>query len=581
LDLCDTDDHARSHQSSIPGDSAVLEMQPSENSLAVSERLRRVSTPETNPFINNTPPMCCNSITKAIFIGVFLLPLRLVLFGPSIAMAWILCAIATTCIPKPPKIVRDEEAGGDEEAVCRPTRAEDDVPLAPWRQKLVEYTAFWWRLWLYSLSYHTFQVVGTPAPREEARICVGNHTSFLDIFAMYACKRFMFVAKAEVRRIPFGWQIIRAGQTLLVDRCDKKSAASARVAIEKRVRCDHKWPTMVMFPEGTCTNGTALITFKSGAFNPGVAVQPVTISYGWDSVDPCKVYGGGPGVCAIIWRLFTSLGNTITVTFLDVYHPSEAEQREPHLFAENVRNVMAKHLGVAVTNHSYGEVQLLLRARKLHVKGRVFPKLNLEMTNLQKILNADCSVDDFKYFLQRFHEVSGSDGLLDRDEFLQLMEMPENIITRGIFDIFDVDHTGSLDFKEFMSGVILLYYSNDPEVGFRLINSTMDRVGQVHLGEELPIMPVSRMSSFAFSRNNTFSKPIFWTPEELKKFIEDNPNLFSWMRNPRIDVVPAPSDIPDTVVVTEVDEGAKDGKRKSKSKKDKGKNRKRSKKDDR
>ena len=33
----------------------------------------------------------------------------------------------------------------------------------------------------------------------------------------------------------------------------------------------------LIFPEATCTNGKALITFRCGAFSPGVPVQPVAV----------------------------------------------------------------------------------------------------------------------------------------------------------------------------------------------------------------------------------------------------------------------------------------------------------------
>ena len=36
---------------------------------------------------------------------------------------------------------------------------------------------------------------------------------------------------------------------------------------------------IVVFPEGTTTNGTALTTFKSGAFVAGRPVQPILIRY--------------------------------------------------------------------------------------------------------------------------------------------------------------------------------------------------------------------------------------------------------------------------------------------------------------
>ena len=110
----------------------------------------------------------------------------------------------------------------------------------------------------------------------------------------------MFVAKKEVTKIPFGRDIIRAGQTILVDRTSKRSSELAKEAINSRAH--HKvekgsekpeWPTLVMFPESTCTNGTCLITFKQGAFMPGVPVQPITIKYHYTTADPCKVYGGG------------------------------------------------------------------------------------------------------------------------------------------------------------------------------------------------------------------------------------------------------------------------------------------------
>ena len=45
--------------------------------------------------------------------------------------------------------------------------------------------------------------------------------------------------------------------------------------ITKRALNQKDWNQIAIFPEGTCTNGTVLINFKAGAFNPGVPVQPV------------------------------------------------------------------------------------------------------------------------------------------------------------------------------------------------------------------------------------------------------------------------------------------------------------------
>ena len=43
---------------------------------------------------------------------------------------------------------------------------------------------------------------------------------------------------------------------------------------------------MLVFPEGTCTNQKAIITFKNGSFHPGVNVQPVVVKYRWKYMDP-------------------------------------------------------------------------------------------------------------------------------------------------------------------------------------------------------------------------------------------------------------------------------------------------------
>lgn len=50
----------------------------------------------------------------------------------------------------------------------------------------------------------------------------------------------------------------------------------------------------MIFPEGTCTNRSCLITFKCGAFYPGVPVQPVCIRYP-NKLDTVTWTWEGPG----------------------------------------------------------------------------------------------------------------------------------------------------------------------------------------------------------------------------------------------------------------------------------------------
>lgn len=453
--------------------------------LTVKERLAAVNVAQSgrNPFVNNTPPWSTDLVVQTVLVCIFILPLRLLLFCPSIAIAWILDAVANI------------------------GHYVDDVPMPRWRCRIVNWSSYFWRAWLFSLSFQRINVVGEPARRSEAPICVVNHTSFIDIFLMYACKRFMFVAKKEVTKIPFGRDIIRAGQTILVDRANTESSQHAKEAIERRAKhtTHHpgapEWPTLVMFPESTCTNGTALITFKQGAFVPGVPVQPVAIKYHWKTADPCKVYGGGPGIGLILLRMLTSLHNSVTIHFMDVYRPSEEEKGDPSFFAENVRQLMARTLKVRVTNHSYADVQLLLAAQKMDIRRDSRRNLNVELSTLKDILDAKCTVSQVKYFLQEFHKEAGREGKLTQDQLLRVLNMERNPVTERIFQLFDINSDGALQYKEFMAGIALLYYTDKSVQEDALIDILAsekdEETGMVYFDKNL-------LKSFAFSRHKKY-----------------------------------------------------------------------------
>ena len=65
-------------------------------------------------------------------------------------------------------------------------------------------------------------------------------------------------------------------QPMTLDREDP--AARRRVVAEVACRVKSRlWPPLGFFPEGTTGAGNRLMTFKSGAFLPGVPVQPAII----------------------------------------------------------------------------------------------------------------------------------------------------------------------------------------------------------------------------------------------------------------------------------------------------------------
>ncbi|UWQ20589.1 1-acyl-sn-glycerol-3-phosphate acyltransferase [Jannaschia sp. W003] len=114
-------------------------------------------------------------------------------------------------------------------------------------------------------------------------ICVANHASWLDIFALNASKRIYFVSKHEVAGWPaIGW-LARATGTVFIRR-DPREAARQAALFERRLRAGHR---LLFFPEGTSTDGLRVLAFKPTLFaalfsetlRERMHVQPVTLAY--------------------------------------------------------------------------------------------------------------------------------------------------------------------------------------------------------------------------------------------------------------------------------------------------------------
>ena len=124
---------------------------------------------------------------------------------------------------------------------------------------------------------------------------VANHSSWLDIFALNACKRVYFVSKAEVAGWPgIGW-LARATGTVFITR-DPRQAKTQQALFEARLKAGHK---LLFFPEGTSTDGQRVLPFKSTLFGAFFApdlreilhVQPVTVNWTAPPGEDGRFYG--------------------------------------------------------------------------------------------------------------------------------------------------------------------------------------------------------------------------------------------------------------------------------------------------
>ncbi len=126
-----------------------------------------------------------------------------------------------------------------------------------------------------------------PAPPQGVML-TPNHVSYLDILVLSALAPTVFVAKAEVKGWPlFGWFARRAG-TLFLRR--EVRADVVRVG-EQLAPVMAAGVNLVVFLEGTSTDGTRVRTFRPSMLEPAVKggwlVCPVTLNYQVpDGADP-------------------------------------------------------------------------------------------------------------------------------------------------------------------------------------------------------------------------------------------------------------------------------------------------------
>lgn len=114
----------------------------------------------------------------------------------------------------------------------------------------------------------------------QSGLLVSNHLSYLDILVYGSILPCFFVSKAEVSRWPFfGW-MSRAGGTIYVERSGRANVDS----VVKQMADRFDLPVMVLlFPEGTSTDGSQLLHFRSRLFTPaietGAPITSAAISY--------------------------------------------------------------------------------------------------------------------------------------------------------------------------------------------------------------------------------------------------------------------------------------------------------------
>lgn len=188
---------------------------------------------------------------------------------------------------------------------------------------------------------------------------VCNHVSYLDIEVLGSLIPGSFVAKAEVATWPFFSTLAKAQRTIFIERRSGKTSSSRNEMIRRLDTGDN----LMLFPEGTSSDGTRVLPFRSALFGVAqlrreqkpIVVQPVAIAYTrLDGIPlgrywrPLFAWFGDLDLVPHLWQM-VCLGETeVVVTFfptVDIDRLGDRKRLAEHCFREVSAGVQRANSG--------------------------------------------------------------------------------------------------------------------------------------------------------------------------------------------------------------------------------------------
>ena len=183
------------------------------------------------------------------------------------------------------------------------------------------------------------RVVGRVAGGGRPVLFACNHTSWLDVPVLGGTLEACFVAKAEVGTWPVVRTVARRGRTVFVSR---RASETGRERDSMRARL-LAGDDLILFPEGTSSDGTRVLPFRSPFFaivepvegEPTPMIQPVSVVF--DRLDylparrstrPVSSWYGDMDLGGHFWRLARHRHLRATIILHDPVDPADYPSRK-------------------------------------------------------------------------------------------------------------------------------------------------------------------------------------------------------------------------------------------------------------
>ena len=126
-------------------------------------------------------------------------------------------------------------------------------------------------------------------PKNKAKgggICVANHTSPLDVLILQCDNAYAMVGQKHKGFLGLlERSLARASDHIWFERLEMSDRQTVLKRLQDHTKDTNKLPILI-FPEGTCINNSAVMKFKKGSFEVGATIYPVAIKYDSRFGDP-------------------------------------------------------------------------------------------------------------------------------------------------------------------------------------------------------------------------------------------------------------------------------------------------------
>lgn len=417
-----------------------------------------------NPFENDASCLLSEWI-RCCVVAVTLFPLRLVVLLVSLVCGGLFITIAGL---------------GFEKASYKPAKG------VSWpRTLLLKPVRLCCRGIMFAFGFWWIKEDFEDSEAEAAVLVVASHCSMFDLLYFVYAYQPMFLCHTAVRDVPFLGKCAYLMEAVFVDRQDETSRREALTTIDQCLtRSQNTGSTrrpMLFFPEGAWTNGQCIISFKTAAFRLGFPVLPFALSYPHANLNIAGV--GRAGNCFFMFRMMMQVYNSMHVQQLSKYAPTPKEIKDPSLFAENVRQVLARRLELDTSAHSHEDSYLmeLVQDSGYHLRNACS---TLDVASVQR--HCDISMGTLLKLLRGFKELHlDRTGRLPYDGFLEAAALEEDSYSRNLFVFLDPGRTSVVSFVDFVQKLTVIKNKQAPrlrmQLAYLLCNSSGS--GMLTLGE--------------------------------------------------------------------------------------------------